>query len=95
MAKQTEDPTIAAIKVALKKDTAVVGTQITLKRLREGKLEKIYLTSNCPSDLVDSVNRYASMSGCAVEKLSYPNDELGALCKKPFSVSVLGLLRGG
>ncbi|HLD05821.1 MAG TPA: ribosomal L7Ae/L30e/S12e/Gadd45 family protein [Candidatus Nanoarchaeia archaeon] len=72
---------------------AIIGTERTLKELKLGKLAKVYVTNNCPPDLKENVQRQAMLAKTEIEQLEIPNQELGTLCKKPFSISLLGQLR--
>lgn len=82
------------IKKMLKAGKLVVGTERSMKNLKLGKVDKVLVSSNCPEAVEKSVNYYASLSNAEVHKLDYPNDELSVICKKPFSISVLALLKG-
>jgi len=82
---------IAEIKKYLKTQNLVIGTERTLKALRNNKLVKVLLASNAPEDLVKDVDYYASIAKIDVEKLNIPNDELGVICKKPFSIACIGM----
>lgn len=79
------------IKKLVKEKKVFIGTDQTLKNLKLGKVSKVLLASNCPQDVVESVERYAKMSGAAVERLSIPNDELGIICRKHFFISVMSV----
>ena len=83
----------ADIKKNLKTKKLVVGTKQTLKNLKLGKLEKVFVTANCPESVKKDVAHYSSLSGCEVQSLDIPNEELGTICKKQFAISVLGLVR--
>ncbi len=76
----------------LKSKSLIIGTERTLKNLKRGNVQKVFLSSNCPEKVKDNVNHYISSNKAEVVKLQYPNDELGTICKKPFSISVLALL---
>lgn len=80
-------------KKHLKDKKLVVGTNQVLKQLRLGKLQAVFISSNCPESVKREIANYCKLSGCNVEQLKVPNDELGVLCKKQFSVSVLGLMK--
>ncbi|MBN2367550.1 ribosomal L7Ae/L30e/S12e/Gadd45 family protein [Candidatus Woesearchaeota archaeon] len=82
---------IDEIKKDLKEDRLVIGTNKAVKSLRLGKLRKVYLTSNCPDDVKESVEKYSKLAKVEVVRLKLANDALGTVCKKPFSISVLGL----
>ena len=85
--------TIAEIKKHISDKKLVLGTKQVIKNAKLGKLEKIFVTSNCPENVKNDVNYYSEISGCKIEKLNIPNDELGVICKKQFSVSLAGLLK--
>ncbi|NQU98619.1 ribosomal L7Ae/L30e/S12e/Gadd45 family protein [Candidatus Woesearchaeota archaeon] len=85
--------TVAEIKKLLGNEKLVIGTDRVLKNLKLGKIEKVFLSSNCNSGTVADVKQYASFEEVTVEELDMPNDELGVFCKKPFSVSIIGILR--
>ena len=78
-------------KKLIKEKKLWIGTRQTLKYLKQGKVKKIFLSSNCPESVSASVKHYASLGHVDIEQLSTPNDELGPLCKKQFAISVLGL----
>ena len=90
----TKKITSAEIKKMLKAGNFIVGTQRTMKGMKHGKVQKVLVSSNCPARVEKAINHYASMSGTELHKLEYPNDELGIICKKPFSISVLAFLKG-
>ena len=83
----------AEIKKMLKSSNVVIGTERTMKGLKLGNVQKVLVSSNCPGSVENSINYYAGLSGAEVHKLDYPNDELSVICKKPFSISVLALLK--
>lgn len=84
----------AEIKKMLKAGNLIIGTERSVKGLKSGKVQKVLLSSNCPAGVEKDINYYAGLSGAEFHKLDYPNDELGVICKKPFSISVLALLKG-
>ena len=84
----------ADIKKMLKAGNVIIGTERAVAGLKLGKIEKIMVSSNCPAKVEKDINYYASLMGTEVQKLDYPNDELGIICKKPFSISVLALSKG-
>lgn len=66
----------------------VFGTDETLKLLHSGRLSKIFVSSNCDNIVKLSIER----SGIECVVLSESSDEVGVVCKKPFSISVIGVL---
>ena len=91
MAKKIDS---AEIKKMVKSGSLIMGTEKSVKSLRLGKVEKVLLSSNCPASVEKDLSYYAQMNGTEVHKLDYPNDELGVICKKPFSISVLAVVKG-
>ena len=84
----------AEIKKMVKSGGIVIGTERAVRSLKLGKIQKVFLSSNCPAKVERDINYYAGLSGAEAHKLDYQNDELGVICKKPFSISVLALLKG-
>jgi large subunit ribosomal protein L30e len=71
----------------------IIGTDRSIKNLKNGKLKKVFVASNTKSDILADIEHYSKTLGTEFVKLDVKNDELGTLCKKPFSISVIGLLR--
>jgi len=84
---------VSEIKKNLKSKHIVLGTNLTVKQLKLGKVSKVFLSSNSPESVKKDIDYYSSISECSVENLDMPNEELGVICKKPFSVSIVGLLK--
>ena len=71
----------------------VIGTSEVIKLLKHDKLAKIFVASNSPASIKEDLKHYGTMADCEIVELQIPNDELGVMCKKPFSISVVGVLR--
>lgn len=84
---------IEYIKDLLETDKLVIGSKIALKGLKEGLVSKIYLAKNAPENMVDDVNHYAELSQAQVVQLGIDNEELGVVCRKPFLISVVSVLK--
>lgn len=84
----------AAIKKLLKENQYITGTERTIKSLRLGKAKMVILTSNCPQKTGKDIEYYASLGKTEVVKLDIPNEELAIICKKPFAISVMCILKG-
>jgi ribosomal protein L30E len=83
---------VAEIRKRLEQGTVAIGTKLTLQNLRKGRLEKVLVTKNCPKAVVSEIKSLAENT--EIEQLDILNSELGTSCKKPFSISVIGFLRG-
>ncbi len=82
------------IKKLLKENDFIIGTELTIKNLKLGKVSLVVVTENCPDKVVEDIEYYADLSKAEVAKIDAPNEELGIICKKPFSISVLSILKG-
>ena len=78
------------LKKLIQTEKVIFGTDRTLKNLKLGKVKKVLVASNCVETVNKSLKHYAKLSNVEFIKLGYANDELGLICKKPFSISVLG-----
>ncbi len=81
------------IKKMLGTNRIIIGTDRTLKHIRNGSVEKVFLSDNCPKALKEDIKQYSTQGTFTVVELSVPNEELGVLCKKPFPVSVVSILK--
>ena len=80
---------VVELKKALKEKPLTIGNNKTLKNIRNGKVKKVFLASNCPQKMADTINRYAKISKFSVVSLKINSDEVAAICKKQFNISVL------
>ena len=69
----------------------VFGSERSLKFLKNGKLEKIYLSNNCKADLREEIQRHSK--DVEIVELGVLNTEAGVVCKKTFPITVIGLLK--
>ena len=91
--KMAKKITSAEIKKMMKTGNLILGTERAMKNLRLGKIEKVMVSLNCPAKVEKDICHYAGLAGAEVQKLDYQNDELGIICKKPYSVSVLAVVK--
>ena len=89
---QTENPAYELRKL-METKKVIVGTDRVIKQLKLGKISKVFLTVNCPEDVKADVGAFAKISKTEVVQLDIPNDELGVVCKKPFSISIAGIIK--
>ena len=59
-----------------------------MKKLAAHKLNKIYVASNCPKKF--ELVKLCGLVGAEIINLEENSKELAVVCKKPFSVSVVG-----
>ncbi len=82
------------IKKLVKTGKLIIGTNNTLNKLKNNNLAKIWLSSNVPKDIKADISKYSKINNVEIIGLDMPNDELGILCKKQFSVSVASVVKG-
>lgn len=82
------------LKDAMTKKKLVIGTDLTIKKLKLGKISKVYLSKNCTVEMKNDIERYSKLAKIEMVQLDKSNEELGVICKKPFYISVLGVLSG-
>jgi len=87
--------TSTEIKKLIKAKDLIIGTERTIKNLKLGKVEKVIISSNCTENVINDLRYYAGLSKTETIRVNYPNDELGVICKKPFFISVLSIMKGG
>jgi|TARA_B100001971_G_C17893445_1_gene384224 large subunit ribosomal protein L30e len=91
--KKTTKENKASLAEDLKSKKIIFGTDRVIKSLKAGKISKIYLSSNCKASTKSDIAHYGKLGNVEIITLEVPNEELGILCKKPFSISVLGLVK--
>ena len=80
------------IQKAIEEKRAVVGLQQTMKSLKKGTAQVVYMSANCPAASREDIQRYAALGNIGIIQLTQAADELGAVCKKPFGISVLAVV---
>jgi len=73
----------------------IIGYNRTLKMIKRGKVEKIFLAKNVPENIRKDIDYYQKLENFEVEVLNYSNEEVGLLLKKPFKISVISILKNG
>ncbi len=84
---------VKEIRDADKKKLAIFGSNNVIAGLKRGSVTSVFLSKNCNKDLVDKIKSIASASGAKVSVMDETSEELGVLCKKTFSVSVIGSMK--
>jgi len=69
----------------------VIGLDRVMKAIKAKKLEKVFISSNCPQGTIDDLQYYADLAGVEITQLELDNEELGVFCRKNFFISVLGV----
>ena len=92
MAAKKNESTIDLKKFAAQ-NLLVIGAERTIAELKRGVLSIVFIASNCAEGVKATVKQYCSLSKIPCEELKQDDVELGVVCKKPFSISVAGVLK--
>lgn len=93
MAKKIVDATVNEIQALLAQNKLTIGTEVTLKELKRGKLAKVYVTKNAPEMVKDDLSHYTGIGSVELIELEQNNEELGIVTRKPYHVSVIGVTK--
>ncbi|BFI73468.1 50S ribosomal protein L30e [Nanoarchaeota archaeon] len=77
------------------KNRVIIGSRRTIKMIKNGKVEKVFLAKNTPEEIKNDILYYSKLGNFEVEELKYTNEEIGLLLKKPFKISVVSILKNG
>ncbi|MFB6076963.1 MAG: ribosomal L7Ae/L30e/S12e/Gadd45 family protein [Candidatus Nanohaloarchaea archaeon] len=77
------------VQEAAEDGNVVIGTEETVKAI--DSLERVVLAHNVPDECAEAVAVAADGTDTVVEHVDVDNAELGSLCMKPFTASVVGL----
>jgi len=75
----------------LKTREMIFGADRTIKLLKNGKIERVYLASNCSDSNKNDILYYSKLAGIEAEELEESNEDLATICKKPFNISVVSV----
>lgn len=84
---------IKEIKQLLKTKRLIFGTEQVIKNLKLYKIEKFFISSNCNDETKKDLQHYSKIGKSEGIDLTNSNKEVGIICKKPFSISVVGVLK--
>lgn len=91
MAK-TEDK-LSGLRKKVLENKIVKGTNEVRKKLMENQLEKVFISKNCPADIKEELKKICKSTNTEIEETDMTNEELGTVCRRQYSVSVLGVLK--
>ncbi|MBI2565250.1 ribosomal L7Ae/L30e/S12e/Gadd45 family protein [Candidatus Woesearchaeota archaeon] len=91
MAKKNTSTLGRELQLQAAQEKLVFGTKQTLKLSKLGKLAKVIVSKNCQDFVKERLTYYSSISKLEIVQTPYSSEQLGALCKKPFTVSVIGI----
>lgn len=93
--KEKENPLARAVRMAVETGKAGFGAKTGVKDALLAKAKLIVVASNAPRELQEDIAHYAKLSEVAVLTFEGTSMELGSICGKPYSVSVLSVYDAG
>lgn len=82
------------LKSALKDmKKVVIGSKQTIKSIQLGGIKEVFISSNFPTSDLKRIENSAKINKFNLNKLKINSEELGAKCRCPYSVVMVGLLR--
>jgi large subunit ribosomal protein L30e len=77
------------IRVAVDTGKVILGSNKSIQAIKLGNGELVVMAANAPKTLKDDVEIYSKLSEIPVHIFDGSSVELGSICGKPFTVSVL------
>ncbi len=84
-----------SISIAVRTGNVKYGAKEAIKTTKSGEAKAIILASNCPNEVSESIKYYAELADIPVVTYEGSGWDLGAVCGKPFIVSVLSIIHEG
>ncbi len=85
----------SSIRITAKSGKVLMGKNASLEAARMRKARMIILANNTPATLKNDIETYAKMSSIPVVGFPRSSQDLGALCGRPHSCSVLTIIEPG
>jgi len=83
---------VLELKKLIEDSDVIFGGDRTLKLLKQGKIDKVILSSDSKENILEKIR--ALSQKVEVIQTDRTKDNLAELCKKPFHISVIGILSG-
>ena len=82
---------ITEIKKLLKENQLIIGKDETMKGLRKGTIEKVFLAKICPEGAKEEIEHYAAIASVEVVVVELENSELKEVCKRPHNIAIISV----
>ena len=84
--------TIEELKKLLEQKKLTIGSTDVVRKLKQGKLTKVIIANNASKKVIEDIQYNAGFTAIEIEKVPYPNDELGILLKREHPIQAIGIL---
>ena len=83
------------IRVAVDTGKVILGSNKSIQAIKLGNGELVVMAANAPKNLKEDIEVYSKLSEIPVHIFDGSSVELGSICGKPFTVSVLVVQESG
>ncbi|MDP6294227.1 MAG: ribosomal L7Ae/L30e/S12e/Gadd45 family protein [Candidatus Woesearchaeota archaeon] len=80
------------IRKLVEADKVIIGSDRVLKGMAKETLKEVLVTRNIAQLIKQKVEHYAKLHDIKITELEQNSEELGVLCKKPFNISIIGVI---
>ena len=77
------------IRVAVDTGKVILGSKKSIQAIKLGNGELVVMAANAPKNLKEDIEIYSNLSEIPVHIFDGSSVDLGSICGKPFTVSVL------
>ncbi len=91
--KEDVNKEIKVLKNYMKNNKLVIGTEVTLKKVKLGLIKEVYYSKNVEEYTLKKLQHYQNISGIGLNGLNFTSTELGEKLEKPFSISLIGVIK--
>jgi len=85
--------TVEEMKKYHEANKLVFGSNDVIRKLKQGKLKKVFIVKNIPKVLEDDIRHNSSLSNAEVEPVDYTNDEFGVVFKRTHVLLAVGVIK--
>ncbi|MFH8080427.1 MAG: 50S ribosomal protein L30e [Candidatus Aenigmatarchaeota archaeon] len=82
---------VKLIQDKVKSKQVILGYNRVMKNLKSGKIDMVVIANNLPEDKKQEILHNAKIAKVEVKEFEGDNVNLGLVCGKPFSVSILAI----
>ena len=79
------------IQAAMKSGKVIIGFRESVKSLKSGDVKSVIVSNNIPDNIKKDIEHNTKLSGVKLEVFEGSSKDLGVVCGKPFSVTVLAI----
>ena len=79
------------IQKAIESGNIVIGYRESIKSLKSGEIKSVIISNNIPDNMKKDIEHNAKISGAEIKVFEGSSKDLGTVCGKPFSVTILAI----